>query len=635
MVEQLSNAGQSWRHFRVSYVSNPMSVDRVKEKLAHLPTQPGVYLFKDRQERVIYVGKAKNLRSRVRSYFQDSRSLDTKTRRLVQQICDIETIIVDSEVEALILEANLIKEHRPRYNVFLRDDKSYPYIRITNEPFPQVFVTRRIVQDGSRYLGPYTDVKHLRHIMRTVRKIFPIRSCKYAIDDRVIAAGKIKVCLDYHIKRCQGPCEGLVSQEEYQAMIRQVEQFLKGKTRELIRELQERMEREAEQLHFEEAARLRDQIRMIEEYNFFPQKVTLSDFEDRDVVAFAHEGEDACAVVFRIRDGKVIGRQHFYLDGVADREAPEIVENFIQQFYLKADSVPPQVLLPVELGEDREVLEEWLSQAAGQRVQLVVPRIGEKRKLVELCQKNARFLLEELLLQKLQRSDYVPFNVRELQKHLKLNKPPRRIEGFDISNIQGKDAVASMVCFIDGRPRKQEYRIFKIRSKDTPDDFAMMHEVVFRRYRRVLEENLPLPDLILIDGGKGQLSSAVRALEELNITDQPIIGLAKRLEEVYLPGLSDPLNIPKRSAGLKLLQQVRDEAHRFAISHFRKQHKKSTLKSPLDEVPGIGPARKQHLLKTFGSLKRIREASVDALKEKGKLPASVAEALKKALEKEK
>lgn len=613
-------------------VMNKQWPKAVAEKLNNLPNQPGVYLYRDGNGKVIYVGKAKSLRSRVRSYFQDSRSLAPRTMRLVQQIRTIDTIIVDSEVEALILEANLIKEHHPRYNVFLKDDKSYPYIRITNELFPQVFVTRKIVQDGSKYLGPYTDVKHLRHIMKTVRKIFPIRSCKYLLDEDVIAAGKVKLCLDYHIKRCQGPCEGLVSREEYKRMIRQVEQFLKGKTRALIGELEARMQQEAEKMNFEEAARIRDQVKMINDYRFLGQKVVMGDFEDRDVVALKHEDEDACAVVFKIRDGKVVGRQHFYLEGVEEQEDAEILQDFLQQYYLSSDYYPSQILLPIPLAEDAEIVEKWLSDTAGRKVELTVPQIGEKKKLVNLCQKNARFLLNDLQLQKMKQKDHIPFNVRELQKNLKLPNPPRRIEGFDISNIQGKDAVASMVCFVDGRPRKSDYRIFKIRSKSTPDDFTMMHEVVYRRYKRCLEENIPLPDLILVDGGKGQLSSALQALHELGIQDQPIIGLAKRLEEIFLPGKSDPMNIPKRSAGLKLLQQTRDEAHRFAITHFRKQHKKSTLKSPLDDVPGIGPARKKHLLKTFGSLKRIKEAPLEELREKGKLPGGIAEQLKDILE---
>ena len=612
----------------------PKRPAQVEEQLKNLPTQPGVYLYRNEKGNVIYVGKAKSLRSRVRSYFQDSRHLDAKTQRLVRKIESIETIICDSEVEALILEATLIKEHHPRYNVFLKDDKSYPYIRITNEPFPRVFVTRRIIKDGSKYLGPYTDVKHLRHIMKTVPKIFPIRSCKFFLDDEVIAKKKVKLCLDYHIKRCQGPCEGLVSQEDYNAMIRQVEQFLKGKTRELLAELEQRMQEQAGKMNFEEAARLRDQINMIGQYGFVAQKVVSKDFVDRDVIALAQEDEDACAVVFKIRDGKVIGRLHFYLEGVAEKDDVEVLRPFLQQYYLNPDVRPRQVLLPFDLGEELQLLENWLSETAGEKVDIIVPQIGEKKKLVNLCQKNAKFLLDELLLQKMKRKDHVPFNVRELQKNLNMENPPRRIEGFDISNIQGKDAVASMVCFVDGRPKKSEYRIFKIRSKDTPDDFMMMHEAVYRRYKRRLDEKEPLPDLILIDGGKGQLSSAVQALTELNIdvTDQPIIGLAKRLEEVFRPGSSEPMNISRRSAGLKLLQQTRDEAHRFAITHFRKQHKKSTLKSPLDDVPGIGPTRKKHLLKTFGSLKRIKTATIAELKEKGKLPEALAEKLKTVFE---
>lgn len=603
------------------------------DKLKNLPARPGVYLYRNKDGKILYVGKAKVLRNRVRSYFQDSRNLHPRTQLMISLIHDLETIIVDSEVEALILESNLIKEHRPRFNILLRDDKSYPYIRITNEPFPQVFVTRRIVRDGSRYLGPYTDVKHLRSIVRAMQKIFPIRSCKFYLDKEVVEKRKVKLCLEYHIKRCEGPCEGLVDSKHYRKMINQVERFLKGKTRELLEELNQLMLEKSEATHFEEAARIRDQIKMIKEYDFMPRRVTLSDELDRDVIALAHEGEDACVVVFKIRDGKVIGRQHFYLDGVDQQETPEILHDFLQQFYLEADYYPPQILLPMEPSEEKELLETWLSEKAEQKVELLVPQIGSKKKLVQMCQTNARFLMEELQIQRLKNKDHVPFSVRELQKHLSLENPPRRIEGFDISNIQGTDAVASMVCFIDGRPRKSEYRIFKIRSKQTPDDFLMMHEAVSRRYRRQLVEKQALPDLILVDGGKGQLSSAVRALREVGVPDdQPIIGLAKRLEEVFLPSYSDPMNIPKRSSGLKLLQQVRDEAHRFAITHFRKQHKKTVLKSPLDDIEGIGPARKKHLLRTFGSLKKISQVDVETLQKQGKLPEKVAQNLIQALQ---
>lgn len=596
----------------------------IEEKINAISAQPGVYLFRNAANKVIYIGKAKNLRSRVRSYFQPSRPHHSRTAVMVRQVADIETILVDSEVEALFLEATLIKKHKPRYNVSLRDDKSYPYIRITNEPFPQVFVTRKRVQDGSKYLGPYTDVKQLRNIMKTLRKIFPIRSCKYYLDDEVIKSRKVKLCLDYHIHKCQGPCEGLVSQEAYNRMIQHVEKFLKGKTEELVSELKQRMEEEASALHFEEAARLRNQIQKIENYYFSAQKVVLTDFMDRDVISLATEDEDACGVIFKIRDGKVVSRQHFYLDGVADKEPPEILLEFLKQYYLATDYYPNQILLPFSLQEEQALIENWLSDLARHKVEVAVPQIGEKKRLIELGQKNARYLLEELLLQKMKRKDFVAYNVRELQKALDLPNPPKIIEGFDISNIQGKDAVASMVYFANGKPRKGEYRHFNIRVKDTPDDFMMMREVVFRRYKRLLGENKPLPDLILIDGGKGQLSSALSALDELGIKDQSIIGLAKRLEEVFLPGRSDPISIPKRNSGLRLLQHIRDETHRFAISHFRKRHRKSAMKSPLDDIRGIGPKRKHHLLKTFGSLRKIKAASLEELREKGRLPEAVA-----------
>lgn len=604
----------------------------ISHKLKTITTQPGVYLFKDSAGQVIYVGKAKNLRNRVRSYFQDARNLDVKTRTMRQRIADLEVIVVDNEVEALILEANLIKKYKPRYNVFLRDDKSYPYIRITNEPFPRVFVTRRIVRDGSRYLGPYTDVKHLRRIMKTIRKIFPIRSCNYHLDEEVIARKKIKLCLDYHIKQCEGPCQGLVSQAEYNRMIRQVEQFLKGKTRDLLAELEARMHREAEAQNFENAARLRDQIQMIRNYYFNAQRVSLPDFEDRDVVALARQEDDACAVVFKIRDGKVVGRHHFYLKGVQGKPEEEILGQFLQQYYLEADAVPGQILVPYSPGEQEDLLREFLTRQAKRKVELSVPRIGEKKKLMNLCQKNAEFLLGELRLQSMKQREKVVTAVTELQRALKLSRPPVRIEAFDISNFQGKDAVASLVCFVNGRPRKSEYRHFRIRSKDTPDDFAMMQEVVYRRYHRLLEEKKPLPDLILVDGGKGQLSSAREVLKQLGLESQPIIGLAKRLEEVFVPGQSEAQNIPKSSPALRLLQHIRDESHRFAITYHRKLRRKRTLKSPLEEVPGIGPKRREHLLRTFGSLKKIREASLEELIRQGKLPEKIARELKERLQ---
>ncbi len=605
---------------------------KLQEKLDNLTKQPGVYLLKDLHGKVLYVGKAKNLRNRVRSYFQDSRIFDPKTTVMIQKVQDFDFIVVDNEVEALMLESNLVKQHKPRYNINLRDDKSYPYIRVTNEPVPRVFVTRKIVKDGSRYFGPYTDVKHLRYIMQSVRKIFPIRSCKYYLDDDVIAKHKIKICLDYHIQRCQGPCEGLVSMNEYQEMIWQVEKFLKGKTKDLLQEMQMKMEQNAKDLNFEGAARLRDQIHMIENYHYKSPKVIIVDDIDRDVVAFATEGDDACTVVFKIRDGKVVGRQHFYLQGVAEKPNKDILAQFLQQYYLESNYYPDQIFLP-ELPTDSDLIQSWLTKQAEHKIELHVPQIGEKKKLITLGQKNAKFLLDELMLQKVKRKDHIAYNVKVLQKHLNLPKLPKRIEAFDISNIQGKDAVASMVYFENGKPRKSEYRHFKIRQKTTPDDFAMMREVVYRRYKRLMNENKSLPDLILIDGGKGQLSSATQVLQELGIKNQPIVGLAKRLEEIYVPGFSEPQNIPKSSEGLKLLQQIRDESHRFAITYHRQLRKKRTLKSPLDDIPGIGPKRKDQLLRVFGSLKKISEAGVDEIVERSGLPKGVAQNIVEALKK--
>ena len=582
------------------------------DKLANLPTKPGVYLFKNSKGKVIYIGKAKVLRNRVRSYFQSGRVHDPKLDRLVSQIADIETIITDSEVEALILEANLVKEYKPRYNINLKDDKSFPYIRVTNEPFPRIFPTRKIVRDGSRYFGPFTDVKSMRSLLKTIKRIFPVRSCKYKLTDETIAQKKYKLCLDYHIHRCQGPCEGLVSREEYNRMIEHVVDFIQGKGEKVIEDMKKHMNELAAALHFEEAAFLRDQL---EKVKMFQQRQKIVDptFVDRDIIAVASEDGDSCCVVFKVRDGKVIGRQHFYLDGTDDKDESEITSAFVKQYYLKADFIPQEIFLSGSLGEDETAIREWLSQKRGDKVDIQVPKRGDKARLVQMCRKNAALLLEELQLQKMKSEDYLAKSVQALQKELRLPRPPKRIEAFDISNIQGTDAVASMVCFVNGKAYKSEYRKFKIRSKSTPDDFAMMREVVRRRYARQLKEKRPLPDLILVDGGKGQLSAAMDALKSLDITNQPVIALAKRLDEVFVPGISEPQNIRRDSPGLRLLQRIRDEAHRFAITFHRARRKKRTLDSALQAIPGIGPVRRKALVRYFGSLKRIRQASVEDL----------------------
>jgi excinuclease ABC subunit C len=585
----------------------------LEEKLENLPTGPGVYQHKDADGKVLYVGKAKNLRNRVRQYFQKSRSLEPRIDRMLAKATDLDIIVTDSEVEALILEANLIKKLKPRYNVNLKDDKSYPYIVITKEPYPRVFVTRQIRRDGSRYFGPYTDVKNVRSALKTVRDIFMIRSCNYFIDDEVIRKRKIKVCLDYHIKKCEGPCEGLVSQEKYNAMIEQVARLLQGKTETLIQLLREEMERLAGAMKFEEAALLRDRIKGLEAYSERQKAVNLDPI-DRDIFAFAAEGDDACGVIFKIRDGKMVGRQHYYMNNVEEKPDAEILETLLQQYYLEADSIPKEIFLSTHIA-DTDAVQRWLTEKRGEAVTLVQPTQGEEAKLVRLSQSNARFLLDELKLQKMKRADYVPHAVKALQRDLRLQKLPRRIECFDNSNIQGSDPVASMVVFVDGKPKKSEYRKFKIKSVVGPDDFASMREIIERRYARVLQEGLERPDLIMVDGGKGQLSSAVEILGKLGLDDQPIIGLAKRLEEVFVPGKSEPEMIPKSSSGLRLLQQIRDEAHRFAITYHRSLRAKRTLQTELDLIEGIGKRRAKELLEAFGSVQGVKFATVEQIAE--------------------
>ncbi len=585
----------------------------LEEKLEALPTGPGVYQHKDADGKVLYVGKAKNLRSRVRQYFQKSRNVDPRIERMLSRATDVEVIVTDSEVEALILEANLIKKLKPRYNVNLKDDKSYPYIVITNEPYPRVFVTRQMRRDGSRYFGPYTDVKNVRAALKTVRDIFRIRSCNYFIDDEVIRKRKIKVCLDYHIKKCDGPCEGLIAEAQYRAMIDQVAALLQGKTETLIQMLREEMERLAGDMKFEEAAVLRDRIKGLEAYSE-KQKAVALDPIDRDIVASVAEGDDACGVVFKIRDGKMIGRQHYYMSGVEGKPDEEVLETLLQQYYLEADFIPKEILLSTKI-ENAEAVQRWLTGKRGDAVTLLYPTEGEEAKLVRLSQSNAKFLLDELKIQKMKRADYVPHAVKALQRDLHLPRLPRRIECFDNSNIQGSDPVASMVVFVDGKPKKSEYRKFKIKSVVGPDDFASMREVIERRYARVLNEGLEPPDLIMVDGGKGQLSSAVEVLTKLGMQEQPIIGLAKRLEEVFVPGRSEPEALPRTSSGLRLLQQIRDEAHRFAVTFHRSLRAKRTLQTELDLIEGIGKKRAQELLEAFGSVQGVKFATPEQIAE--------------------
>lgn len=587
----------------------------LQDKLDHLPVSPGVYQFKNREGTILYVGKAVNLRNRVRQYFHSSRSHEPRIAAMVAKISDLEIITTDSEVEALILEANLIKLHKPRYNVNLKDDKSYPYIVITKEPYPRVFVTRRFNRKEVHLFGPYTDVVTLRAALKTVRDLFMIRSCNFFIDDEFIAKKRTRVCLDYHIKKCEGPCEGLVSQERYNDMIGQVAQVLNGRIAGVRSHLEGQMQAAAGAMRFEDAAYYRDRIRELEVYSA-RQKVVDNEFRDRDIVAVATEDDDACGVIFKIREGKVIGRQHYYMNGVESRTDPEVLETLVQRYYLEAVDVPKEVVLSFDI-ESRTVIEQWLSLRRSGGVSFRMPEGGDLSTLLDMCKRNAKFLLDELKLQKLKQKDFVPAAVRSLQRDLRLPKAPRRIECFDISHFQGTETVASMVVFEDGKPKKSEYRKFKIRSVAPAevDDFASMREVVTRRYTRVQQEALEMPDLIMIDGGKGQLSSAVEALAAIGITGHPVISLAKRLEEVFVPGDAEPVPIPKSSAALRLLQQVRDEAHRFAVTFHRSLRDKRTLQTELDLIAGVGKKRSKELLEAFGSVQGVKFATIEQLTE--------------------
>jgi len=596
---------------------------QLQEKLKNIPASPGVYLFKDKNKKVIYIGKATVLRNRVRSYFQSGRLDDAKTQRMKSRIYDVETIVTDSEIEALILEANLIKEYKPRYNVNLKDDKSFPYIRVTQERFPRIFPTRKIVKDGSKYFGPYTDVGSMRSLLKTIKRIFPIRSCNLKLTPENIKAGKFRVCLDYHIKKCLGPCEGLIDEAEYREIVKNIVDFINGRDRIVIEELTRKMEKYAETMQFERAARIRDQIQAIKEFQY-KQKVITPDEVDRDLFVAYAEDNDACGVVFKVRQGRVIGRQHFYLDNVEGATLDYILSHLLLRFYMHAEFIPNEIYLPIPLADGAHI-EQWLSDKAGSKVSLVFPQRGEKARLLKMAYQNAKLLLQELKLQKMKEKDYIPHSVKALQRDLRLARPPLRIEAFDISNIQGTDATASLVTFVNGQPYKNDYRRFKIRSKSTPDDFAMMAEAIERRYSRQINEKKPLPDLILVDGGKGQLSAACQVLKKLKLEKQPIIALAKRLDEVFIPGVSDAQNIPKTSSGLRLLQQIRDEAHRFAIEYHRKLRGKRSVYSELNEIKGVGEQRKKRLIQHFGSLKKLKAASPDEIKQVRGIPEKLAE----------
>ncbi len=582
--------------------------------------------MRDAGGKIIYIGKAKSLRSRVRSYFTP-RAFDGRGQfmALVSNVREVEYIVTDSDREALILEANLVKEHKPRYNITLKDDKKYPYIKVTSERFPRIIVTRDVEKDGGRYLGPYTNVKAMRNMLNLMHKLFRVRSCDHALPNK-----NVRLCIDYEIGRCDGPCEDLISTQNYKKLIDEAVLFLTGRRSQVAKITREEMVRASEELRFEEAAIFRDRLDALEKVTN-RQKVMSQDQSDWDLIAIAREDEEACGVVMEVREGRLIGRQHYFVGGVLDVPESEVRSSFLRLFYLTASFVPHDIYVTGDV-DDEETIIEWLGKRAGAGVTIRVPQRGDKAQLMKMAAGNAGLLLSERRLKRENRKHQVPASVSSLQRDLSLDEPPRRVEAMDISNIQGRDPVASVVCFVDGRPSKKNYRHYKIRGIEGPNDFAMMHQVVTRRFRRLQEENEPFPDLLLIDGGKGQLSSAVSALRSLGIEDQPVIGLAKRLEEVFIPGHSEPQNIPKVSSSLKLLQALRDESHRFAVTFHRQVRKKRALHSVLEDIEGVGPARRKQLLRHFGSMKRLRDASLADVKEVDGVGPKLAEQIVGALE---
>jgi excinuclease ABC subunit C len=530
---------------------------------------------------------------------------------LVSKISDIELVVTDSEVEALVLENNLIKELKPRYNVNLKDDKSFPFIKVTNEPYPRIFSTRRVVRDGSKYFGPYTSVKHMKAALRMINQVFKIRSCKFDINDNSISKKKFKVCLDYHIKKCDGPCEGLVSEKDYNEMVDEVVKVIRGRTDDLIKDLDKKMKATSANMEFEKSAEIRDKIDQLRIISS-KQKVVSNDFEDRDVISIAFEDKDSACSVFNIRSGKLVGKKQLRLSLQGGEDLEAIYNSAIKFYYGDHVEIPKEILIEVE-PLDKELLEKWLNQRAERKVKIFVPQRGELKALVMMCRENAKLQLKEIQLQKMKKEGNVPFALSALQRDLRLKVLPRRIECFDISNIQGSDSVASMVVFVDGKPKKSEYKKFIIKEVEGPDDFASMQEVIRRRYTRLLENKDPLAELIIVDGGKGQLSSAVEILDSLGIKQYNIIGLAKRLEEVFFPENSEPESIPKTSSGLKLLQQIRDEAHRFAITFHRLRRSKRTITTELTEIKGIGKATAYMLLSELGSVEKIKNSDTETL----------------------
>ncbi len=621
--------------------------EKLQGILTTLPAKPGCYIYHNAEGTIIYVGKAISLKNRVRSYFHSDSSHDAKTRRLVREIVDIEWIVVGSELEALILEMNLIKKHRPKYNIRLKDDKRYPYIKIhLNEPFPNVTVTRQMEEDGSRYFGPYTSAWAVYQTLDVLRRIFPYLTC-----DREITGLDKRACLYFDIKLCIAPCIGAVDQTGYRQMISDLMEFLSGHSEDIVTRLETEMQKASEEMRFEKAAAVRDQLKAISSIIERQKIVFASDYKDSDVLAMARTDGEACVQIFFIRGGKLIGREYFILEGTEDTDNQEVMAEFVKQFYTEAANIPEQVMIPEEIKmEEASIISQWLkSKRGGQKVEIFVPKDGQPHELVEMAAENASETLQALRAQWQADAHKQEQALGELQSALKLSAPPNRIECYDVSHTQGVATVGAMVVFEQGVPTKKLYRKFNIDSTSigAPDDFASMEEMLTRRFKRwrSAEETEPspgakkdasfsfLPDLIIIDGGKGQLGRVVKVLEQFGLFDKvPVVGLAKQEEEIFFPHNSQPLILPRHSQGLYLVQRIRDEAHRYGITAHRARRSKQGLASQLDSIPNIGPARRKALLKYFGSMDKIREASVEELTTVKGMNMSAAESIKAHLE---
>ncbi len=591
----------------------------IEEQLKAVPPETGVYIFKDSRGQVLYVGKAVNLRSRVRSYFHPSNQSSVKVRLLAEKVASIEFILTRNEVEALVLECNLIKRYRPPFNIRLRDDKQYPYVKITwQETYPRILVTRRMENDGSLYFGPYTSTLALHQTMDLIRKVFPYATCSDPSPGK-----RIRPCLYYDMGRCVGPCTGEISPEEYRALIEQVILLLKGRTEEIVADLRRKMEEAASALAFEKAAVIRDQIFALEKISQH-QRVVSSTLRDEDFIAHFQSGEEACVQVFFVRSGKLVGREYFLLEG-AELEKGQALAAFLKQFYERAAFIPPEIIVSEEI-EEAPVIEEWLRYRRGGDVKLRLPQDDLEKELIEMALLNAAEMLESARESREREKKRGLDALRELEEVLDLPRLPVRIECYDVSHIQGEWATGSMVVFVNGLPRKALYRHFRIREVEKIDDYAMLREVLERRFRRYLEareSELRLavsdepwphrPDLVLVDGGKGQLGVALKVLETMGIEDIPVAALAKREEELFVPGREEPIKLSPGSKALSLLQRIRDEAHRFAISYHHKLSRKETLSASLEAIPGIGPKRRRALMERFGSLEALRKAEVDEI----------------------